>query len=167
MNVFRIPGLTLSLFLISAFQLSAFQLLPNCGFVQPSFRFQLFSFCRNAALVGSARPFDVGSWKLEVGCSMFDVDDKPSEYNSPPSTPWGWSGGCLVPLWYLPIPISYLKHPFVNQSRLSKPLSRGFSALKPFSGLDAWRWMSNMRCPRPEKLTLPAGHNPARFPRLC
>jgi hypothetical protein len=45
------------------------------------------------------------------------------------------------------LPIAYLKHPLFNQSRLSKPLARGFSVLKRFSGLDAWRWMSNMRCP--------------------
>jgi hypothetical protein len=157
--------------------------LRATSFLVSAFSFQHFSFCPIVALGWLARPVtnhesritsgfgwlypSFRCWKLDVRCSMFSVHDKPSEYSSPPAPPWGWSGGGLVPLWYLPIPIAYLKHPLLNQSRLSKPLSRGFSALKRFSGLDAWRWMSNMRCPRPEKLTLPAGHNPARFPRLC
>ena len=161
----RIGWLCAALFLISAFS------------------FQPFSFCPIVASVGLARPVTNHesritsgfSWlcpavqgsRFKVQGSKFSVFHKHIEYNSPRPPPWGWSGGGLVPLWYLPIPIAYLKHPLLNQSRLSKPLSRGFSALKRVSGLDAWRWMSNMRCPRPEKLTLPAGHNPARFPRLC
>ena len=66
------------------------------GFVQPSFRFQLSAFSISAfaqlwlwgglpaqsritnhesppALVGSARPFDVGSWMLDVQCSVFTI----------------------------------------------------------------------------------------------
>ena len=98
------------------------------------------------AFGSSARLFKVRGSRFKVQVH------KPSEYSSPPAPPWGWSGGGLVPLWYLPIPIAYLKHSLFNQSRLSKPLSRGSSALKRFSGLDAWRWMLNMRCPRPGAL---------------
>ena len=35
-------------FQLSAFSISAFQLLPKCGFVQPSFRFQLSAFSISA-----------------------------------------------------------------------------------------------------------------------
>jgi hypothetical protein len=81
-----------ALFPISAFSITAFQLLPNCGFVQPSFRFQLSAFSISAfaqlwlwggfpaqsritnhesppAFGGLARPFDVGCWMLDVRCS--------------------------------------------------------------------------------------------------
>jgi hypothetical protein len=62
-----------------SFQLSAFQLLPNCGFgvavmshwvalCSPlsDFSFQLFSFCRNVALGGSARLFRVRGSRFKV-----------------------------------------------------------------------------------------------------
>ena len=51
------------------------------------------------ALGGFARPFDVGSWMLDVGCWMFNVHHKHTEYNSPPTPPWGWSGGTLDIPW--------------------------------------------------------------------
>jgi hypothetical protein len=59
-------------FLISAFSISAFQLLPKCGFswLCPAFR----------------------CWKLDVGCSMFDVDDTTRPLQLP-------EGG-LEDVWY-------------------------------------------------------------------
>ena len=54
----------------------------------------------------------VRCWKLDVGCWMFGLYHKHPEYNSPPPPPSGWSGGALVPPWYLPIPIEPPPMPF-------------------------------------------------------
>jgi hypothetical protein len=58
---------------------------------------------------------------LEVGCGMFDMDDKSSEYNSPRSPPTGWSGGTLDIPWTCPIPIEPLQTPVFDQPHLSSP----------------------------------------------
>jgi hypothetical protein len=148
---------------------SGFGWLRATSFLVSAFSFQHFSFCPIVALEWLARPVTNHesritsgfSWlcpavqgsRFKVQGSKFSVFHKHTEYSSPLAPLSGWSGGGLVPLWYLRIPMAYLKHLLFNQSRLSKPLSRGFSALKRFSGLDTWRWMPNMHCPRPEKLT--------------
>src|ERR1035441_8343923 len=51
----------------------------------------------------------------EVGCWLFSVFHKPSEYNSPPGPPWGWSGGGLVPPWTYPGTIGPPPNPAFDQ----------------------------------------------------
>ena len=120
--------------------------------------FQLFSFCRNVAVGWLARSVtNHGSritsgfrwlcpafrcWKLDVGCSMFGVDDKPSEYNSPRPPPSGWSGGILDIPWTCPIPIAHPKAARFDQTSLSNPLACGSSAMKRFWTFDVGCWMS-------------------------
>src|ERR1019366_7178441 len=57
------------------------------------------------------------SWRLEgqiqVGGWKFGVRHKPSEYNSLPAPPSGWSGGTLDIPWTCPGTIKALKLPFL------------------------------------------------------
>ena len=129
------------------------------------FSFQHFSFCPIVALGWLARPVTnhesritsgfgwlcpaFRCWKLDVGCSMFGVHDKPFEYNSPPSPPWGWSGGALVPPWTCPISIDPPQTPVFDQSGLSRSLSCGSPAVQRFSALDVGCWTLDVRCSGP------------------
>jgi hypothetical protein len=167
-------------FLISAFSFQHFSFCQRVALCSPlsDFSFQHFSISAFAqlwpwgglpaqsratdhesppAFGGFARPFDVGSWKLEVGCSMFD---KSSEYNFPPCPPWRWSGGTLVPPWTCPIPIDPPQTPVFDQPGLSKSLSCGSPDVQRCSGLDVGCWMldvqhriaqARLRAPRPSR----------------
>jgi hypothetical protein len=65
------------------------------------------------------------------------VHHKPSEYNSPPGPPSGWSGGTLDIPWTCPIPIEPPQTPVFDQPSLSKSLFSGISAAERFrSGAD-------------------------------
>ena len=109
-------------FQLSVFSISAFAKVWLCAalFLISAFSFQHFSFCPIVALGWLARPVTnhesritsgfrwlcpaFRCWKLDVGCSMSGVDDKSSEYNSPPAPPWGRSGTTLVPSYTHSIP---------------------------------------------------------------
>ena len=56
---------------------------------------------------------------LDVRCWLFDVHHKPSEYNSPPAPPWGWSGGSLDKPWTCPGTIEPPQTPVFDQPDLS------------------------------------------------
>jgi hypothetical protein len=68
--------------------------------------------------------------RFEVRGSKFRVHHKHPEYNSPPTPPSRWSGGTLVPLWHLPIPIAGPKGSLFNQPSLSKSLAYTLFAVK-------------------------------------
>jgi hypothetical protein len=51
---------------------------------------------------------------------MFDIHDKHTEYDFPPVSPRGWSGGALDMPWYHPIPIDPSQTPIFDQAGLSK-----------------------------------------------
>ena len=112
------------------------------GFESPSRYFIIHhsSFCLRPSMALT------GLSMLGVGCWMLDVFHKHPEYSSPFPSPSGWSGGTLVPPWYLPIPIEHPESPIFNQASLSKSLSRGLPAVKRFSGLDVGSWMMDVRC---------------------
>ncbi len=58
--------------------------------------------------------------KLDVGCWMFGVHHKESEYKRPSPPPSGWSGGTMVPPWYRPIPVEHSQRSLFDQPSLSK-----------------------------------------------
>src|ERR1035437_10980712 len=102
-------------FLVSAFsfQLSAFQLLPDCGFgwlVRSHASISAFYFVLSAIAwrwVGRA----VQGSRFRVQGSRFRVHHKHPKYNSPLPSPPGWSGGTLVPPWTYPGTIDRLPDP--------------------------------------------------------
>ena len=74
---------------------------------------------------------------LRIPHSPQGVFHKHPEYSSPYPPPAAWSGGTLVPPWYLPIPIGHQKSSHFNQASLSKSHSSSPSDERRFSGLDA------------------------------
>src|SRR5450759_4048081 len=70
--------------------------------------------------------------KLDVGCWMFGVHHKCSEYNYPPTPLLGWSGGTLDKPRTCPGTIEPPQTPVFDQPNLSKPLSQGTSAAQRF-----------------------------------
>jgi hypothetical protein len=78
--------------------------------------------------------FDVRGWMSDVRCSVFTISILNTTPPFPPTL--GWSGGDLVPPWYLPIPIEHPKGSNFNQASLSKSLSCGFSTVQRCPGLD-------------------------------
>ena len=70
---------------------------------------------------------------LVVGCWIFGVFHKPSEFNSPSAPPTGWSGGTLDMPWTCPGTIEPSQTLVIDQPILSKSLSCGFPATSPAS----------------------------------
>ena len=131
-----------------SFQLSAFQLLPECGFGWlarfpasiSAFYFLLSAFAWRW-LVRAIR-----CWMLDVRCWMFRVPHKHPKYNLPLPPPSGWSGGTLVPPWTYPGTIDPLPDLLFDQARLFKSVSSGFSLAQPYLGLDVGCWMFRVGC---------------------
>jgi hypothetical protein len=92
--------------------------------------------------------------KLGVGCWMFGVYHKESEYKLPVLPRWGWSGGTMVPPWYHDIPITHPGNPIFDQTSLSKPISGAVSGVKILSALDAGRRMSDVPAATPAEMRL-------------
>ena len=104
-----------------SFQLSAFQLLPKCGF-------------------GWHCPAFQGS-RFEVQGSKYRIDHKHSQYSPPLPPPSGWSGGTLDNPWTYPGTIDHLPSPLFEQASLSRSVSCGFSALWRYPGLEVGSWV--------------------------
>src|ERR1035437_1812649 len=109
-----------------SFQISAFQLLPECG-------------------LGWLWPAVQGS-RFRVQGSRFHVHHKHPKYNSPLPPPSGWTGGTLVPPWTYPGTIGPLPDLLFDQARLFKSVSSGFSVAQPYLGLDVGCWMFRVGC---------------------
>ena len=82
--------------------------------------------------------------RFEVRGSKFGVHHNPSEYNSLPVPPSGWSGGTLDKPWTCPIPIEPPQTPVFDQPSLSRPLACGISAAERFR-CAADRWSADAR----------------------
>jgi hypothetical protein len=125
-----------------SFQLSAFQLLPECGFgwlVRSPASISAFYFVLSAIAwrwLGRA----VQGSRFRVQGSRFRVHHKHPEYNSPLPPPSGWSGGILAPPWTHPGTIDHLPDPLFDQARLFKSDPSGVSSLYRCSGLDVGCW---------------------------
>jgi hypothetical protein len=128
-----------------------------CGFAL-CFIIHHSSFCLPPAWLCQA----VRWWKSDVGCWLLGARHKYSKYTPPLPPRSGWSGGTLVPPWYLPIPIDSPQTPIFNQASLSKSLSCGFSAVKRCSGLDVEGWVLDVP-PRQPGLSL--SNSPVRTSR--
>ena len=77
--------------------------------------------------------------RFGVRGSMFRVHHKPPEYNSPPASPSGWSGGTLDIPWTCPGTIEPSQTPVFDQPSLSIPLFCGISAAEGFRCVaDLW-----------------------------
>jgi hypothetical protein len=70
--------------------------------------------------------------RFEVQGSKFGVFHKPSEYNSPPPPPSGWSGGTLDKPWTSSGTIEPSQSLVSDQPSLSRPLSGGIPAAERF-----------------------------------
>ena len=122
---------------------SAFFILPS-AFAPVWLWSALPGFARSAASI-STFYFLLSAFASQRPCPAFlhsafcilhspeRVPHKPSEYNSPPALPSGWSGGTLVPPWTCPIPIEPPQTPVFDQPSLSRPLSRGISTAERFN----------------------------------
>jgi hypothetical protein len=117
---------------VSAFSLSAFQLLPKCG-------------------LGWLCPAVQGS-KFEVQGSRFAVYHKCPESNSPAAPPSGCSGDTLDIPWTYPGTIDPLPDPVFDQARLSKSVSCGSSARSRYSALDVGGSRFEVGCHGNERL---------------
>jgi len=113
---------------VSAFSLSAFQLLPKCG-------------------LGWLCPGFQGS-RFRVQGSKFGGCHKLPKYNPPLPPPSGWSGGGLVSPWTYPGTIERSADPIFDQARLSKWVSSVVSALSPYSALDVGCWRFDVQVRR-------------------
>ena len=69
-----------------------------------------------------------GLWAALSGCSRLEVElgssksgfyHKEYEYNSSIPPPSGWSGGTLLPTWYLPISVEHPRSRIFDQASLS------------------------------------------------
>jgi hypothetical protein len=156
-----------------SFQLSAFQLLPDCGFgwLWPVVRLDL----------------DVGSWMFDIGCSVITIRLlNPSHLSRlargglvPPWTypghtldipwtypghtldiPWTYPGHTLDIPWTHPGTIDHVPDNHFDQARLSKSVASGVPAGRPYSRLDVGcsvfparrsRSAVCLRCPAPLK----------------
>src|ERR1035437_395338 len=92
--------------------------------------------------------------KLDVGCWMFGLHHKHSEYKPPILPHSGWSGGTMVQPWYHPIPIEHPGNPIFDQTSLSKSVSRAVSGVKRLSALDVGRRISNVPAATPAGIRL-------------
>src|ERR1035437_8103085 len=149
-----------------SFQLSAFQLLPGCGFGWlarcpapiSAFYFVLSAFAWRW-LVRAIR-----CWMLDVRCWMFGIHHKHPKYNSSLPPPSGWSGGTLVPPWTYPGTIDPLPDLLFNQARLFTSVSSGLSVAQPYLGLDVGCSVLDVRFPslavRDSQLAFGVRHRP-------
>src|ERR1035438_3539847 len=106
---------------VSAFSLSAFQLLPKCG-------------------LGWLCPGFQGS-RFRVQGSKFGVCHKLPKSNPPLPPPSAWTGGGLVPPWTYPGTIDPAPASLLDQAHLSNAVPSGISALSPYSALDVGCWV--------------------------
>ena len=129
-----------------SFQLSAFQLLPDCGFgwlARSPASISAFCFLLSAFAWRRLCPAVQGS-RFRVQGSRFRVHHKNTEYNSPLPPPPGWSGGTLVPPWTYPGTIAPPQNPIFDQASLSESVSCGSSTGQQCQGLDVGCWRLNV-----------------------
>ena len=134
--------------MVPAFSLSAFQLLPECGFgwlARCPASISAFYFLLSAFAWRWLGPAVQGS-RFRVQGSRFRVRHKHPEYNVPLPPPSGWSGGTLVPPWTYPGTIDRLPDLIFDQARLFKSVSFGLSVAQPYLGLDVGCWMFRVGC---------------------
>ena len=88
----------------------------------------------------------VRRWELDVGCWMFGVPNKLSEYNLPLPPRSGWSGGTLDKPWTHPGTIDPLPDPVFDQARLSMSFPCRSATGSRCPGLDVAGWMFDVGC---------------------
>ena len=110
----------------------------------------------------------VPCWKLDVGCWMFGVHHKRSEYNPSFPPPSGWSGTTLVPLWYHPIPVEASQRGVFNEASLYCLQPRGHLSLGAVSRRRATaRSLCQARASSAESFALSIASAKCNFRRLC